>query len=249
MAVMQKLLAEGTTICATIHSPTATTFARFDALIMLVQGRVVFAGGREDDIFRFGVEHWPFALGGDAAASERTARANVSEWLVEVVTMADRDGQADALADAYAATPLAARNAAHLDACMAAMAASPVPAHLAEQLAVQHGTVTPAWFAIKTIISFRTPRNYSDPEFVAPRVADKVMLTILIFTLFLRAGRDTATDNVNNIASVLFMWVVLPGACRRLAAATERSRARSLRRGDIRAIHRARARAVRARAC
>ena len=212
MAVVQKLLADGTTICATIHSPTATTFARFDALIMLLQGRVVFAGGRDEDVFQFANAHWPEAAAalGDSAASERSARANISEWLVELVTMADRDGHGDTLADAYKKSELAQLNAHRFEAAAAAMAAHPPPEHLAQELAVSRDTVTPAWFAIKTIISFRTPRNYSDPNFVAPRVADKLMLTILIFTLFLRAGRNTAADNVNNIASVLFMWVVLP---------------------------------------
>ena len=85
MAVVQKLLTDGTTICATIHSPTATAFARFDALIMLLQGRVVFAGGRDEDVFTFANAHWPEAAAalGDRAASERAARANISEWLVQ----------------------------------------------------------------------------------------------------------------------------------------------------------------------
>ena len=44
MTVVKSLTKDGTTICATIHSPTAYCFALFDRLIMLVRGRVVYFG-------------------------------------------------------------------------------------------------------------------------------------------------------------------------------------------------------------
>lgn len=44
MRVVRHLLADGTTICATIHSPTQYCFSLFDSLIMLVKGQVVYFG-------------------------------------------------------------------------------------------------------------------------------------------------------------------------------------------------------------
>jgi ABC-type multidrug transport system ATPase subunit len=44
MTVVKQLAAEGTTICATIHSPSSYTFNLFDKLLMLVKGRTVFYG-------------------------------------------------------------------------------------------------------------------------------------------------------------------------------------------------------------
>jgi hypothetical protein len=119
---------------------------------------------------------------------------------VEVVTAADRDGHGDLLADAYDASPLAAARAAARTGYMAETEAHAPPAHLAAELATQHSTVTPMWYALKIIVRYRTRRNYADPEFVLPRIADKFLMTVLIFTLFLRSGANTATDNVNNIA-------------------------------------------------
>lgn len=45
--VMHALAREGTTVVATIHSPSATAFALFDAVMMLVKGSIVFFGPRE----------------------------------------------------------------------------------------------------------------------------------------------------------------------------------------------------------
>ena len=46
MAEVKALVRGGITICATIHSPTPFAFALFDALIILLRGRVVYFGDR-----------------------------------------------------------------------------------------------------------------------------------------------------------------------------------------------------------
>ena len=46
MTVVKGLVADGTTICATIHSPTPLTFSLFDRVILLVRGELVFFGKR-----------------------------------------------------------------------------------------------------------------------------------------------------------------------------------------------------------
>ena len=44
MAVVKGLVKTGMTICATVHSPTPATFRLFDAVMILLRGRVVYAG-------------------------------------------------------------------------------------------------------------------------------------------------------------------------------------------------------------
>lgn len=44
MTVVQSLVKDGTTVCATIHSPTSYCFDLFDSLTMLVRGSVVYFG-------------------------------------------------------------------------------------------------------------------------------------------------------------------------------------------------------------
>lgn len=44
MSVVKSLVKDGTTICATIHSPTSFCFSLFDKLMMMVRGRIVYFG-------------------------------------------------------------------------------------------------------------------------------------------------------------------------------------------------------------
>jgi ATP-binding cassette, subfamily G (WHITE), member 2 len=59
----------------------------------------------------------------------------------------------------------------------------PVPDHIAKELAVKRSTVTPWWWGLKTIVKYRTTRNYKDGAFLGPRIGDKILLTLLILTL------------------------------------------------------------------
>ena len=44
MTVVKGLAKTGTTICATIHSPTSYCFGLFDRIMMLLQGHLIYAG-------------------------------------------------------------------------------------------------------------------------------------------------------------------------------------------------------------
>ena len=44
MVVIKALLKTGMTICATIHSPTPSCFKLFDCMMILLRGKVVYAG-------------------------------------------------------------------------------------------------------------------------------------------------------------------------------------------------------------
>jgi ATP-binding cassette subfamily G (WHITE) protein 2 len=192
------------TVCATIHSPTAYAFGLFGSLMMLTRGRVVYFGAVGQAAIDYATATWPSE--GKAAGPI----TNAAEWLVDSITGADRAGRAAAFADAYAASPLAASNTAALDALMADAEAVALPEHLAAELAVQHETVTPWWWGLKTLVKYRTPRNYRDPEFLGPRIGDKLFMTVLIWTLYWGVGADFSSKNYVNISAVLFMWIVLP---------------------------------------
>ena len=57
-----------------------------------------------------------------------------------------------------------------------------------------------------------------NPEFLGPRLGDKVIMSILVSTLYLGIGDDFSLGNVINIGAVLFMWCTLP-ACAPAASA------------------------------
>lgn len=112
------------------------------------------------------------------------------------VTRADREGRAAAFADTYASSPLALENSKQLERYLSDT--TPLPEHLEKELAVQHDTNTPFWWGLKTIVSYRTPRNYKDPEFLGPRVGDKFLMTTLMWTLYWDLGRKFAPENYVN---------------------------------------------------
>ena len=203
MAVVKNLVTGGVTVCATIHSPTATAFALFDSLMMLTRGRTVYFGPRGQAAIEYALASWPHGGKGNP-------EANGAEWLVDLITGADREGRAAAFADTYLASPLAASNMKALDAYIESATTTKLPEHLAAELSVDHETVTPVWWGLKTLIKYRTPRNYKDPEFLGPRIGDKFLMTVLQWSLYWKIGGNFDPNNFANISAVLFMFIVLP---------------------------------------
>ena len=60
-------------------------------------------------------------------------------------------------------------------------------------------------------IQFRGVKDYSDPNFVLPRVLDKVFVAFFLTTLYWGLGSHKSSTNVSNITALLFMWATLPG--------------------------------------
>lgn len=58
---------------------------------------------------------------------------------------------------------------------------------------------------MKTLLKYRTSRNYSSVEFMAPRFADKVFIGLLVMLLYLNIGSNMDLTSMTNQASVLFM--------------------------------------------
>ncbi|KAG2499544.1 hypothetical protein HYH03_002490 [Edaphochlamys debaryana] len=171
---------------------------------MLVGGRSVYLGPPDASAVAYFTNSQPFRqLHPDGIAGPGHNR---SEWIVDFVTRADKDGLGPSLADAYASSPLAAANAAELAAQLQAFGAAQLPKDLAAELAVTRATVTPWWWGIWVYGKYRTTRNYSDPAFLAPRVMDKLVIALLIMTLYLGVGDDLEPNNIVNISAILFMW-------------------------------------------
>jgi ATP-binding cassette subfamily G (WHITE) protein 2 len=205
MTVVRGLVSDGVTICATIHSPTAYAFGLFDSLMMLTRGRVVYFGRAGAPAIEYAKIAWP-----QSGAKDASVVGNAAEWLTEIITKADREGGATALADTYAGSALAATNLAALEAYMAESASVALPEHLRAELAVQHETVTPWWWGLKTLVKYRTPKNYKDGDWLGARIGDKFLMTTLMWTLYWGVGRTFSVDNYVNQAAVLFMFIVLP---------------------------------------
>lgn len=201
MGVVSRLVGEGVTVCATIHSPTAYAFGLFDGLMMLTRGRVVYFGRQGKPAVSYALEHWPH----DGKAGYE---ANPAEWLVDIITLADREGTSGKLADAYATSSLAAANANQMEAYI--NDTTPLPKHLEEELAAQSETATPMWWGLRTMLKYRTRKNYRDGEFLGPRVGDKFVMSTLMWTLFWGLGKRFNQDNYINMSAILFMWCVIP---------------------------------------
>ena len=58
---------------------------------------------------------------------------------------------------------------------------------------------------------YRMGRDIQDLSFLGPRIMDKLVLALIIMSLYWRVGANTAPSNVNNITAVLFLWTILPG--------------------------------------
>eukprot|EP01024_Parvocaulis_polyphysoides_P058991 TRINITY_DN6370_c0_g1_i6.p1 TRINITY_DN6370_c0_g1~~TRINITY_DN6370_c0_g1_i6.p1 ORF type:complete len:630 (+),score=106.23 TRINITY_DN6370_c0_g1_i6:31-1920(+) len=203
MNVVKSIISDGTTICATIHSPTQFAFRLFDNVMMLIRGEVVYFGPngqRAIDHFQSlpGVE--PYQIG-----------ENEAEWITDIVTSADRQLVGPVFAEKYEVSKIKTEVDEKLNDISNKQ--SEVSEEMQKTLSVSRATTTPFFFALKTMLKYRTTKNFRDPEFLGPRLGDKVIVAFILFTLYWGVGDDYGegdVDNVVNIAAILFMWNALP---------------------------------------
>lgn len=202
MTVVRHLLADGTTICATIHSPTQYCFSLFDNLLMLVQGQVVYFGEVANAA--------TFGIASCKGLKERTEGYNDAEFLIDLVTEADHSGKGSDVASYYANSELAEANRQQLETYLAGSSKDFISAEIQAELSTQTSTVTPWWWGLMVLFRYRTLKNYASAEFLGPRIGDKVFIGLLVMTLYLGIGNNFAPDNLINIASLLVMYVIMP---------------------------------------
>ena len=61
------------------------------------------------------------------------------------------------------------------------------------------------------LLQWRATRDFADPQFLGPRIVDKVVLALIIMTLYWKIGENRALSNYSNLTAVLFLWTILPG--------------------------------------
>lgn len=201
MTVVKSLAGHGITVCATIHSPTPYSFSLFDRLLLLLRGQVVYFG-------RCGtpaLDYFHSAVPNLAAYNQSE---NEAEWIVDLTTQADRQGKASEFASMFDKSQQKLDGDALIEKQLAL--SSDLDETARKELMVKRETVTPFWWALKTLLKYRTSKNYRNPEFLGPRLGDKLIFSVLLFTLYWSKGDNLTADNVINLAGVLFMSVNLP---------------------------------------
>lgn len=201
MSVVKQLASNGITVCATIHSPSPYCFKLFDRLMLLLRGQVVYFGANGKQAVEFFHQSCPALPGLKEGENE-------AEWIVDLTVQADRQGRSGDFAAAYESSEF--KSAADSDIARLLAKAEDLDDATKADLAVRRETVTPFWWALKTLFKYRTLKNYKSPDYLGPRVADKLIFSLIIFTLYWKVGKNTDPDNITNIAAVLFMWVTLP---------------------------------------
>ncbi|PSC74385.1 P-loop containing nucleoside triphosphate hydrolase isoform B [Micractinium conductrix] len=201
MSVVKSLSTQGITVCATIHSPTPYTFNLFDRLLLLLRGNVVYFGPNGKLALEYFHTQCPSVPGLKEGENE-------AEWLVDLTTQADRQGRAADFAAAYAKSEF--KTAAYAEIESQLNQASDLDEATRADLAVKRDTVTPFWWALRTLMKYRALKNFKSPDYLGPRVGDKLIFSLLIFTLFWKVGKDLSSGNLINISAVLFMWTTLP---------------------------------------
>ncbi|GAB4821435.1 hypothetical protein N2152v2_008481 [Parachlorella kessleri] len=202
MRVVKNLAGMGITLVSSIHSPTPFCFNLFDRVLLLLRGSVIYFGPNGkllSDYFHTQCPTVPGIREGD----------NLAEWIVDLTTQADWKGEAEEFAAAFAGSDL--KRIADAEITEQLQQSSMLSQQDQKDLAVRRDTVTPFWWGIKTMLQYRTAKNYRNPAWLGPRLGDKVLMSFIIFTLYWKLGDDLSVNNIPNLTSVLFMWTILAG--------------------------------------
>lgn len=198
MTVVKNLVYDGTTICSTIHSPTPYCFSLFDRVLFLLRGEVVFFGERSQAV--------PFV----ESLTEEGSKTydNQAEWLTAVMVRAEREEQGPVFAQKFRESSLKADS----DTLIESFISTEDEGDLAmkKELEVTQATVTPNWFAFKTLLKYRSKKNFFDPGFLIPRLFDKLVFCVLICLTYKGIADDFSGTNMVNTAASVFAIAVLP---------------------------------------
>ena len=102
MSLVRGLADMGTSVLATIHSPSASTFKLFHQVMVLLKGSVVYYGPAGTPALSFAQASWPAKEGESGSLTDLSD----AELLVSLITEADRRGEAQQLAGIYSSSQL-----------------------------------------------------------------------------------------------------------------------------------------------
>jgi len=204
VSTLQTLAKGGTrTICATIHSPTSYAFGLFDELVLLKAGQVIFADSLEDQAQN--AKQYFLALGFTAPVG---IAYSTPEWLVELTS-----GQAGAhlSSEANSFDFAAAYQQSDLCKTNSALRSELVASHQGGALALDDVYTSSLCNSVKVLLKYRTATHYKSPEFLGPRIGDKIFSAILILSLYWRIGEETNARSMQSTAALLYFVVALCG--------------------------------------
>eukprot|EP00884_Botryococcus_braunii_P007530 jgi/Botrbrau1/16779/Bobra.150_2s0014.1 len=206
MSMVRDLAYTGITVVASVHSPTPACFCLFDRLLLLVRGRVAYLGKPGEEAVMYFEETAPEKL--KLVLPELTV--SQPEWLSGLLTSADKSSRGTVLADRYTNSDLYKKN---MEDCSKAVAEDqPLDASVAamRNLNATSETVTPWWWALWILIKYRLLKEYKNPEFLGPRIGEKIIFNFIIMTLYWGIGKNMLVTNIGNISAGLAMWCTLP---------------------------------------
>ena len=197
--ILRNLADTGVTVVATIHSPTPDAFRYFDTLCMLKKGKMTFTGPIFDDTA--GAKYSAISYFASVGFKWDT-KSNLADFLTTTCALEDLDFE-DAFRNSQCGKAALAKAKSVLEKEML-MPAKEKPAK------AERG----AFSKIKTLLKYRTSRNYKSVDFVMSRVAGQILFALVQFTLFWKIGKAKGEDmdqaNQLNIGSLLYMLNILP---------------------------------------
>ena len=196
--ILRNLADTGVTVVATIHSPTPDAFRYFDTLCMLKKGKMTFTGPIFDDTAaKYSAISYFASVG-----FKWDTKSNLADFLTTTCALEDLDFE-DAFRNSQCGKAALAKAKSVLEKEML-MPAKEKPAK------AERG----AFSKIKTLLKYRTSRNYKSVDFVMSRVAGQILFALVQFTLFWKIGKAKGEDmdqaNQLNIGSLLYMLNILP---------------------------------------
>ena len=192
---LRTLADEGRTIVCTIHSPTSYAFGRFDELLMLKSGKVIYAGAVSAAAAYF-----------EKVTAQRppTGFFSLPEYLVDL-TSGDRVASSTSTVDLAAAWESSEQCAkARLFAKPSSSGEAAIPL---EVPAAMPGPLK----QLATLLRFRMVCHYKDGEFLGPRIGDKIIFGLLILSLYWGIGDEKDTQSIQSTASLLYFISALCG--------------------------------------
>lgn len=210
MSYVHKLCKDGITVCATIHSPSPSTFQLFGRLLLLLAGRVVYFGSNGDACVRY----FMGTAGLMPVGTSPPERWQQAEWIVEFTTDAGNKGRRDELASLFQSSLYGSKiEQRHLELrALYTRDGDDLTVEALEKDDPRKGksTSVPTWYAIQQMFWFRTLRNYKDPMFLSARVVDKFIAGGIVMSLFHGRGGHSNIKDQTQLAAALFMWATQP---------------------------------------
>ena len=218
ISTVKSLSTAGLTVLSTIHAPSTLVLHLFDRLLVLLDGRMVYAGDVDSaSIYGF-FRDCPLAT---PPADDDQIR-NAADWLTSVVVQTSRINQSAALADHYEVSSQRQdvdeyiEKATVMHEAAGGHAPRTLPAASGNLTLLQRTGIHPTW----TIIKHRMLADYKNVNFIIPRIGEKILFAVVILTLYWNIGSpmdpDAATDTASTLAkpiqitTALFMWATLP---------------------------------------